>query len=46
MFKINRKTRIKYRKRFEEYLFRKYSAKINHPKYPRLIYRKTQLKMF
>lgn len=47
MFKINRKTRIKYRKLFEEQLFKKYSAKINYPKYTsRLIYRRTQLKMF
>jgi len=47
MFKINRKTRIKYRKLFEEYLLKKYSEKINYTKYPpRLIYRKTQLKMF
>jgi hypothetical protein len=47
MLKINRKTRIKYRKIFEEYLFKKYSSKISPAKYPpRLLYRKTQLKMF
>jgi len=46
MLKINRKTRIKYRKFFEEYLFKKYSARINDHKYPRFIYRKTQLKVF
>jgi hypothetical protein len=47
MFKINRKTRIKYRKFFGDYFFKKYSSKISPAKYPpRLLYRKTQLKMF
>jgi len=47
MFKINRKTKIKYRKLFEEYLFKKYSDKVYYPKYQnRLIDRRTQLKVF
>lgn len=45
MIKIDRQTKIKYRKIFEDYLLKKYSAKINRPKHPNLFYRKTQLRM-
>lgn len=46
MLKIKRQAKIKYRKFFEEYLFKKYSNKINYHKCPTLISRKTQLKLF
>jgi|GEM_PF-3426772 len=45
MFTINRKTKIKYRKLFEEYLLKKYSAKVSLYKHPKISYRRTQLKM-
>ncbi|MBU1203055.1 hypothetical protein KKH39_03400 [Patescibacteria group bacterium] len=46
MFKIKRSTKAKYRKFFEEYLFKKYSSKINYYKCPTLVSRKEQLKLF